>query len=73
MLLGGSPQKGSYLQAQFHRPRARRGAKKAVGAAAASILTAAYHVIANGTFHQNLGAGPAARQPQVRRIAKLLM
>jgi hypothetical protein len=33
--------KGSYLQAQFHRPRARRGAKKAIVALAASMLTAA--------------------------------
>jgi transposase len=48
--------KGSYLQAQFYRLRARRGAKKAVGAVAASIPTAAYHMIANGTFCQNLGA-----------------
>jgi transposase len=31
--------KASYLQAQFHRLRARRGAKKAIGAVAASILT----------------------------------
>ena len=31
--------KDSYLQAQFHRLRARRGAKKAIGAVAASILT----------------------------------
>src|SRR6202162_6216512 len=46
--------KGSYLQAQFHRLRARRGAKKAVGAVAASILTAAYHMIDNGTFYQYL-------------------
>ena len=47
---------GSYLQAQFHRLRARRSAKKAAGAVAASILTAAYHMIANGTFYQDLGA-----------------
>jgi len=33
--------KGSYLQAQFHRLRARRGAKKAIVAVAASMLTAA--------------------------------
>jgi transposase len=32
--------KGSYLQAQFHRIRARRGVKKAIVAVAASILTA---------------------------------
>jgi hypothetical protein len=35
--------KGSYLKAQFHRRRSRRGAKKAIGAIAPSILTAAYH------------------------------
>ena len=33
-----SRKKASYLQAQFHRLRARRGAKKAIGALAASIL-----------------------------------
>ena len=32
--------KGGYLQAQFHRLRARRGAKKAIIAVAASMLTA---------------------------------
>ena len=37
--LGGSRKKGGNLQAQFHRLRARRGAKKAIGAVAASMLT----------------------------------
>src|SRR5208282_4745932 len=40
---------GSYLQAQFHRLRSRRGSKKAIGALAASILTAAYHMLKDGT------------------------
>jgi hypothetical protein len=44
--------KGSYLQAQFHRLRSRRGAKKAIGAVAASILTAAYHMLKNGPLYQ---------------------
>jgi hypothetical protein len=48
--------KGSYLQAQFYRLRARPGAKKAVGVVAASILTAAHHRLTNGTFYQDLGA-----------------
>jgi transposase len=48
--------KGSYLQAQFHRLRARRGAKKAIGAVAASMLTAAYHMLKDGTLYQDLGA-----------------
>ena len=51
----GAPKKGSYLQAQFHRLRARRGAKNAIGAVAASILTAAYHMLKEGIFYQDLG------------------
>ena len=46
----------SYLQAQFHRLRARRGAKKAVGAVAASMLTAIWHMLRDGTFYVDLGA-----------------
>jgi transposase len=67
--------KDSYLQAQFHRLRARRGAKKAVCAVAASILTAAYHMIANGTFYQDLGADHFNRRANPalanRLVAKL--
>lgn len=48
--------KASYLQAQFQRLRHRRGPKKAVCAVAASMLTAAYHMLRNGTFYQDLGA-----------------
>jgi transposase len=48
--------KGSYLQAQFQRLRARRGAKKAIGAVAASMLTAAYHMLNDGTLYHDLGA-----------------
>ncbi len=50
----GARKKGSYLEAQFHRLRARRGAKKAIGAVAASMLTAAY--LKDGTLYQDLGA-----------------
>lgn len=48
--------KGSYLQAQFHRIRARRGAKKAIIAVAASMLTAIWHMLRNGTEWRELGA-----------------
>jgi len=48
--------KGSYLQAQFHRIRARRGAKKAIIAVAASMLTAAWHMLREGTEWHDLGA-----------------
>jgi transposase len=48
--------KGSYLQAQFHRLRARRGAKKAIIGVAASMLTAAWHMLRDGTEWHDLGA-----------------
>lgn len=45
-----------YLAAQFRRIKARRGGKKALVAVAASILTAAYHVLRDGTQYRDLGA-----------------
>ena len=48
--------KGGYLQAQFRRLRARRGAKKAIVAVAASMLTAAWHMLRDGTEWHELGA-----------------
>jgi hypothetical protein len=55
--------KGGYLQAQFQRLRARRGPKKAICAVAASILTAAYHMLRDGTFYQDLGPDHLSRAP----------
>ena len=46
--------KGGYLQAQFHRIRSRRGPKKAICAIAASILTAIYHMLKDGTCYHDL-------------------
>jgi transposase len=48
--------KGSCFQAQFHRIKARRGAKKAIGAVAASLLRTIYPMLKNGTLYQDLGA-----------------
>jgi hypothetical protein len=45
----------SYYKAQFNRLRSQRGPKKAICAVAASILTAIYHMLKDGTFHQDLG------------------
>jgi transposase len=56
--------KNSYLQAQYLRLRSRRGPKKAIGAVAASILTAAYHMLKNGAVYQDLGASYFDRQAQ---------
>jgi transposase len=70
--------KASYLQAQFQRLRHRRGPKKAICAVAASILTAVYHMLCDGTLYQDLGADHFRRaSPEnqanrlVRQIAKL--
>ncbi|MDR3438715.1 IS110 family transposase [Telmatospirillum sp.] len=48
--------KDSYYKAQFNRLRGRRGPKKAICAVAASMLTAIYHMLKDGTEHQDLGA-----------------
>lgn len=67
--------KGSYLQAQFHRLRSRRGAKKAIGAVAASILTAAYHMLKDGTLYQDLGPDHfdhRAKAAQTKRLVSRL-
>jgi transposase len=75
---GASRKKVSYLQAQFQRLRSRRGPRKAICAVAASILTAVYHMLRDGTFYQDLGADhfrPTSPQAQadrlVRQLAKL--
>jgi transposase len=49
-------QKDSYYRAQFHRLKARGGAKKAICAVAASMLTAIYHMLKDGVEHHDLGA-----------------
>lgn len=62
----------SYLQAQFHRLRARRGAKKAIVAVAASMLTAAYHMLKNGVEYQDLGADHFTRRDKSKAIQRLV-
>jgi transposase len=63
--------KNSYFEAQYLRLKARRGPKKAVVAVAASILTTAYHMLADGTCYQDLGADHFARRNPRRVVAKL--
>ena len=67
-----SRSKGSYLQAQYLRIRSRRGPKKAVGAVAASILTAAYHMLKNGTLYQDLGANHFDRRAKGKHALRLV-
>ncbi len=49
--------KDSYYKAQFFWLQSRRGPQKAICAVAASILTAIYHMLRDGTLHQDLGSG----------------
>lgn len=49
--------KDSYYKAQFFRLSSRRGPQKAICAVAASILTAIYHMLKDGTEHHDLGIG----------------
>ena len=68
-----SRKKASYLQAQFQRLRHRRGPKKAICAVAASILTAVYHMLRDGTFYQDLGADhfrTTSSETQANRLAR---
>jgi transposase len=64
--------KGSYLQAQYLRIRSRRGPKKAVGAVAASILTAAYHMLKDGTLYQDLGANHFDNRDKGKQALRLV-
>jgi len=52
---GAARSKGTYLHAQYIRIRTCRGNKKAICAVAASILTAAYHMLKDGTFYEDPG------------------
>jgi transposase len=64
--------KGSYLQAQFHRLRARRGTKKAIVAVAASMLTAAWHMLRDGTEWNELGAAHFDRADAAKTANRLI-
>jgi transposase len=71
-----SRKKQSYLQAQFHRIRSRRGAKKALCAVAASILTAVYHMLRTGTLYEDLGPDHferKSRETLARRLTRRLV
>jgi transposase len=64
--------KDSYLQAQYYRIRARRGPKKAIVAVAASILTAIYHMLKDGTMYQDLGPKHFDAHAKERQKSRLL-
>jgi len=64
--------KDSYFNAQFHRIRARRGPKKAIVAVAASILTAIYHMLKDGTMYQDLGPNHFSARDKQRQKNRLI-
>jgi len=67
--------KDSYYKVQFFRLQSRRGPQKAICAVAASILTAIYHILRDGTEHRDLGADHFNRRStegQTRRLVHQL-
>jgi transposase len=64
--------KDSYLHTQFLRLKARRGAKKAILAVAASMLTAAYYMLRDGAEYHDLGADHFDRRDKAKAISRLV-
>lgn len=68
---GASCARDTYLRAQFQRLKTRRGAKKAVVAVAASILTAAYYILRDHVPYQDLGADYFDRRNRTSVVRRL--
>ena len=64
--------KNSSLPAQFLRLKARRGAKKAILAVAASMLGACYYMLRDGVSYRHLGADHFARRDRAKTIGRLV-
>jgi transposase len=64
--------KDSYLHAQFLRIKSRRGAKKAILAVAASMLTAAYFMLRDGVEYEDLGPDHFERRDRSKVIHRLV-
>jgi transposase len=64
--------KETYLRGQFLRLKARRGPKMAAVAVAASMLTAAYHMLRDQTEYRDLGADYFARRDRARVAERLV-
>jgi len=64
--------KDSYSRAQFYRLKARRGPMKAIIAVAASILTAAYHMLRDGVPYRELTAQHFDRRDKGKLAKRLI-
>jgi transposase len=67
-----SRKKDSYYKAQFNRLRGKHGPKKAICAVAASMLTAIYHMLKDGTEHRDLGADHFDRRSTALKANRLV-
>jgi transposase len=64
--------KQGYLPAQFLRIKSRRGPKKAIMAVAASMLTAAYHILRDDVDYKDLGSDYFDRTDRKKTAARLV-
>jgi transposase len=64
--------KDSYFKAQFLRIKSRRGAKKAILAVAASMLTACYYMLRDATAYRDLGPAHFDRRDRTKTIHRLV-
>lgn len=63
--------KDSYLRAQFLRIKSRRGAKKAIIAVAASMLTACYYMLRDEVEYRDLGPTHFDRRDATKTVGRL--
>ncbi len=64
--------KESYLGTQFLRIKSRRGAKKAILAVAASMLTATYFMLRDAVTYHDLGPDHFDRRDKAQSIKRLV-
>ena len=72
MRLGCRPQEGQLPPGPVSSPARPARGKKAIGAVAASILTAAYHMLKNGTLYQDLGPDHFDKRAQAKHVHRLI-
>ncbi|MGY5057771.1 hypothetical protein ACWDFR_27475 [Streptomyces sp. 900105755] len=65
--------KGTYLAAQYHRLRPRRGEKRTIVAVAHSMLVSTYHMLANDVPYQDLGPDYITRRLGEERHRRRLL
>ena len=63
---------GSYLRAQYHRIKSRRGAQKAIMAVAASMLKSCYFMLRDSVPYRDLGADYFDKLDKDAAIARLV-